>query len=85
MARLAGRNKRGLKVYRLAGTKVTTADLVTTALANGVAAAGANPTKAEYDVVVALVNDLKSKFNANVTLTNEIKADLNTVITSLAG
>jgi len=31
--------------------------------ANGVAAAGANPTKAEYDVVVALANANKAKIN----------------------
>lgn len=35
--------------------KITTANLV--------AAAGANPTKAEYDLCVALVNELKAKLN----------------------
>lgn len=34
------------------------------ASADGVAAAGATPTKAEYDVVVALVNELKAQVNA---------------------
>ena len=33
------------------------------ALADGVAAVGANPTKAEYDVVVALANANKAKIN----------------------
>jgi hypothetical protein len=31
--------------------------------ANGTAAAGANPTKAEYDVVVTLANELKTKLD----------------------
>ena len=31
---------------------------------DGVAAAGANPTKAEYDVVVTLVNEIKAALNA---------------------
>lgn len=35
--------------------KITTANLA--------AAAGANPTKAEYDLCVALVNELKAKLN----------------------
>ncbi len=38
------------------GSKVTTADAA--------AAAGAAPTKAEFDAVVALANDLKAKYNA---------------------
>lgn len=32
--------------------------------ANAVAAAGANPTKAEYDAVVTLANELKTRLNA---------------------
>lgn len=40
------------------GSKVTTADAA--------AAAGAAPTKAEFDAVVTLVNDLKAKYNALV-------------------
>lgn len=32
--------------------------------ANGAAAAGASPTKAEYDVVVALANESKTKLNS---------------------
>lgn len=32
--------------------------------ADGVAAAGASPTKAEYDVVVALANSNKAQINA---------------------
>lgn len=35
-----------------------------TAAPNAVAAAGANPTKAEYDAVVTLVNELKADYNA---------------------
>lgn len=38
------------------GSKVTAADAA--------AAAGAAPTKAEFDAVVTLVNDLKAKYNA---------------------
>lgn len=34
------------------------------AATNGAQASGANPTKAEYDAVVALANELKTKFNA---------------------
>lgn len=34
------------------------------ATGDGVAAAGANPTKAEFDVVVALVNETKAQLNA---------------------
>ena len=37
--------------------------IVDIAVADGVAAAGANPTKAEYDVVVALANANKAKIN----------------------
>ena len=37
------------------------------ASADGVAAAGANPTKAEYDVVVTLVNEIKASLNAAIT------------------
>jgi predicted regulator of Ras-like GTPase activity (Roadblock/LC7/MglB family) len=36
----------------------------TIASPDGVAAAGANPTKAEYDAVVLLVNELKAALNA---------------------
>lgn len=38
-----------------------------TAAADAAVAAGANPTKAEFDVVVALVNELKSDFNGLLT------------------
>jgi hypothetical protein len=34
------------------------------ASANGVAAAGANPTKAEFDAVVTLANETKAQLNA---------------------
>ncbi len=37
------------------------------ASANGAEAAGANPTKAEYDVVVALANELKAVVNGLIT------------------
>lgn len=59
MGRLAGRFKRQNKALQGA--------TLTTAAPNAVAAAGANPTKAEYDVVVALVNELKADHNALVT------------------
>lgn len=36
----------------------------TIASADGAAAAGAAPTKAEYDVVVTLVNEIKASLNA---------------------
>lgn len=58
MARLAGRNIRTRKAIALTTAKVAAADAV--------AAAGATPTKAEYDVVVALVNELKADFNTLV-------------------
>ena len=38
--------------------------LTTAATADGVYAAGANPTKAEYDALVDLVNELKGIVNA---------------------
>lgn len=47
-------------------TKAQIIDLGTVTAANATAAAGANPTKAEYDVVVALVNELKGDLNALV-------------------
>jgi hypothetical protein len=59
MARLAGRNKRNLKTFR------TTTQAV--AAANATAAAGATPTKAEFDAVVTLVNELKTDVNSLVT------------------
>lgn len=55
MGRNAGREKRERKLILAATAKV--------AAANVVAAAGATPTKAEYDTVVTLVNELKSDFN----------------------
>ena len=36
---------------------------------NGVAAAGANPTKAEFDAVVTLVNEIKTKINTTAAVT----------------
>lgn len=42
------------------------AALTPTAAADAVAAAGAAPTKAEYDAVVALANELKHDLNAVV-------------------
>ena len=44
-------------------------DLGTIASPDGVAAAGAAPTKAEYDVVVTLVNEIKAAINAVATKT----------------
>jgi hypothetical protein len=55
MGRNAGREKRERKVI-LATTAVVAAP-------NAVAAAGATPTKAEYDAVVLLANELKADFN----------------------
>ena len=37
------------------------------AAADGAAAAGSAPTKAEFDAVVTLANDLKAKYNALIT------------------
>ncbi len=45
-----------LSSVKQSGSKVTTADAA--------AAAGAAPTKAEFDAAVALANDLKAKYNA---------------------
>jgi len=59
MARLAGRNKRTIKTVRVAAAAVTSP--------NAVAAAGATPTKAEYDAVVTLANELKTDFNSLIT------------------
>lgn len=55
MGRNAGREKRERKVI-LGTTAVVAAP-------NAVAAAGATPTKAEYDAVVVLANELKADFN----------------------
>ena len=46
---------------RLSGQK---ASIVKTAKADAAAAAGAAPTKAEFDAAVELLNDLKAKYNA---------------------
>lgn len=42
----------------------TATSVAAVAAANGVAAAGANPTKAEYDVVVTLANETKAQLNS---------------------
>lgn len=44
--------------------------------ANGAAAAGATPTKAEYDAVVTLANDLKAKYNVLQARCEELIDDL---------
>lgn len=61
----------GLEVEINGTTKTVTGNTTVAAVASadGVAAAGANPTKAEFDAVV--------------TLANETKAQLNTVIARL--
>jgi hypothetical protein len=59
MARLSGKNKVKAKALNAAA--------LTTTATNGAAAAGANPTKAEYDVLVTLVNELKADHNNLVT------------------
>lgn len=59
MARLAGRNMRRNADIKVAARTVSAADAV--------AAAGATPTKAEFDAVVTLVNELKGDHNALVT------------------
>ena len=60
-------------------TKLASSNAAVTAVANVVVASGSEPTKAEYDTVVALVNDLKLKYNASVALINEIKVKLNSI------
>jgi hypothetical protein len=45
-------------------TKTQIVALTPVAAANAVAAAGANPTKAEYDALVTLANENKAKLNA---------------------
>lgn len=50
----------GARKQRMATLSPTTA-------ANATAAAGAAPTKAEYDAVVTLVNELKADLNKVVT------------------
>lgn len=59
------------------GITISAADSVAATSADGVAAAGGAPDKAEFDVVVTLVNELKAKYNVAVTLLNEVKTDLN--------
>jgi predicted RecA/RadA family phage recombinase len=62
---------------------VAVADGVAVAVADGADAAGANPTKAEFDAVVDLANANKAGVNALVTLANATKAQLNAVIAAL--
>lgn len=93
------------KAQIVALTAIVAADAAATAVANATAvtgvatagAAGANPTQAEYAVMVAtvndlrlrvielvaLANDLKTKYNAVVTLANATKATSNAEITAL--
>lgn len=56
------------KVYAEGSNELTAnpeqAAVADVASADGVAAAGANPTKAEFDVVVTLANKLKAQLNA---------------------
>lgn len=59
---MSGTNKRDRSVFKQIATLRTGSISVTSP--NGVAAAGANPTKAEYDAVVTLVNELKADLNA---------------------
>lgn len=63
MARLAGRNIEVRKALQVTALGTSSADAT--------AAAGAAPTKAEFDVVVTLVNELKGDHN---TLVNDLKA-----------
>lgn len=56
-----------------------------TTSANGVAAAGANPTKAEYDVVVTLVNELKTDHNALRADVSALRGTVAALQTALAG
>lgn len=70
-------------VEQAAVIDVATADAAVTAVADAVVAAGATPTKAEYDAVVALANDLKAKYNAAVPELNEVKAQLNGALAAL--
>jgi hypothetical protein len=48
----------------MASAKALKSALAPTAIADAAVAAGAAPTKAEFDAVVALANDLKAKMNA---------------------
>ena len=50
---------KGLNNDKIGALSVTTA--------NAVVAAGANPTKAEYDAAVTLINELKTDLNALIT------------------
>lgn len=56
------------KVYSEGSNELTAnpkqAAVANVASANGVAAAGATPTKAEFDAVVALANETKVQLNA---------------------
>ena len=59
MVRLAGRNKATKKAVNVAGIQTTAVDATV--------AAGATPTKVEFDKVVTLVNELKADHNSLVT------------------
>lgn len=56
-----------------------------TASANGAAAAGANPTKAEYDVVVTLANELKVDHNALRADVTALRSTVAALLTALQG
>lgn len=51
------------KVNGVTKTITHNTTIAAVASADGAAAAGANPTKAEYDVVVALANESKTQLN----------------------
>lgn len=58
-------NKRDRSVSKQINT--TNIGSLTISSTSPVVAAGANPTKAEYDVAVALINELKTKVNTLIT------------------
>jgi len=58
--RYVAKRRKNMSDFKYTTEQIAIVDI---AVADGVAAAGANPTKAEYDVVVALANANKAKIN----------------------
>lgn len=57
------------KAQRAVAKQINTNNIgsLTVSSTSPVAAAGASPTKAEYDVAVTLINELKTKMNTLIT------------------
>lgn len=83
MARLAGRSKARRKLIKASNLTVSTTVPAAVTAPNAAAAAGANPTKAEYDVAVTELNSTKAQLNLLITLVTEMRTDFNNTVAAL--